>query len=98
MMNGSGELVDGGCLHENVFLHCVCIHEKCVVVVGATEQAITCTLYITAGVGVILYSGNLSQVKTFAVLGQFAKVLTARIFVEYGAVIINGRVIVVSHN
>ena len=47
------------------------------------------------------YSGNLSRVKTFVnfvVLGQFAKVLTAKIFIEYGGVIINGRVIVVSHN
>ena len=47
------------------------------------------------------YSGNLSWVKTFAnfaVSGQFAKVLTAKIFIEYGGVIINGRVIVVSHN
>ena len=47
------------------------------------------------------YSGNLSWVKTFinfAVLGKFVKVLTAKIFIEYGAVIINGRVIVVSHN
>ena len=36
--------------------------------------------------------------ENFAILGQFVKVLTAKIFIEYGAVIINGRVIVVSHN
>ena len=49
----------------------------------------------------IPYSRNLSRVKTFAnfvVLRQFAKVLTAKIFIEYGGIIINGRVIVVSHN
>ena len=44
------------------------------------------------------YSGNLLQVKTFAVSGRSTKVLTAKIFIEYGGVIINGRVIVVSHN
>ena len=47
------------------------------------------------------YSGNLSWVKNFgnfAVLGQFAKVLTAKIFIEYRGVIINGRAIVVSRN
>ena len=44
------------------------------------------------------YSGNLSRVKTFvnfAVSGQFAKVLTEKIFIGYHGVIINGRVIVV---
>ena len=49
----------------------------------------------------IPYSGNLSRVKTFAnfaVFGQFVKVLTTKIFIEYGGIIINGRVIVVSHN
>ena len=49
-------------------------------------------------VGFIPYSRNLSQLKTFAVSGQSAKVLTAKIFVECGGVIINGHVIVVSHN
>ena len=47
------------------------------------------------------FSGNLSRVKTFAnfmVSGQFAKVLTAEIFIGYCSVIINGRVIVVFHN
>ena len=48
------------------------------------------------------YSGNLSLVKTFANfavfhMGQFAKVLTTNIFIEYGDFIINGRVIVDSH-
>ena len=46
----------------------------------------------------IPYSGNLSRVKTFAnfaVLRKFAKVLTAKIFIEYGGIVINGRVIVV---
>ena len=40
------------------------------------------------------------RVKTFAnfaVWGQFAKVLTAKIFIEHGGVNINRRVIVVSH-
>ena len=49
----------------------------------------------------ILYSRNLSRVKTFtnfAVLGQSVKVLTTKIFIEYGGVLINGRVIVISHN
>ena len=49
----------------------------------------------------IPYSGNPSRVKTFAnfaVSGQFVKVLTAKIFIEYVGVIINGRVIVVSRN
>ena len=34
----------------------------------------------------------------FAVSGQFAEVLTEKIFIEYGGIIINGHVIVVSHN
>ena len=41
------------------------------------------------------HCGNLVRVKTFAnfaVSGQFAKALTAKIFIEYGGVIINGRV------
>ena len=49
----------------------------------------------------VSYSGNLSQVKTFAnfaVLGQFTKVLTAKIFIEYNSAFINGRVNIVSHN
>ena len=49
----------------------------------------------------IPYSGKLSQMKTsvnFAVWGHFAKVLPAKIFIEYSDVIINGHVIVVSHN
>ena len=47
------------------------------------------------------YSGNLSRMKTFAnfaVSGQFAKVFTAKTFIKYGGVIIDGRVIVVSRN
>ena len=44
----------------------------------------------------VTYGGNLSRVKTFAnfaVSGQLAKVLTMKIFIEYGGVIINGRAI-----
>ena len=40
------------------------------------------------------------RVKTFenfAVSGQFVKVLTAKIFAEYGGVIINGRVIILEN-
>ena len=33
----------------------------------------------------------------FSVLGQFAKVLTAKISIKYGGVIINGRVIIVDN-
>ena len=47
------------------------------------------------------YSGNFSRMKTFAnftVSRQFAKVSTVKIFIEYRGVIINVRVIVVSHN
>ena len=47
------------------------------------------------------YSGNLSRVKTFAnltVSGQFAKDLTSKSFIEYSNVVINGRVIDVSHH
>ena len=46
-----------------------------------------------------MYSGNPSRMKTFAnfvVSGQFVKVLTAKIFIEYVSVIVNGRVIVIS--
>ena len=46
------------------------------------------------------YSGNLSRVKTFTnftVSGQFAKVLIAKIFIEYGGIIINGRVIILDN-
>ena len=42
---------------------------------------------------VVPYSGTFSRVKTFTnftVLGQFANVLTAKFFIEYGGVIING--------
>ena len=49
----------------------------------------------------VAYSGNLSRVKTFAnftVSGQFVKIFSAKIFIEYGSIIINGRVIVVSPN
>ena len=48
----------------------------------------------------LLYSGNLLQVKTFTnfvVSGEFAKVLIAKIFIEYRGVTINGRVIIL-HN
>ena len=34
----------------------------------------------------------------FTVLGQFGKVLTVKILTEYAGVIINGYIIVVSHN
>ena len=46
------------------------------------------------------YSGNLSRVKTFAnfaVSGQFAKVLTAKIFIQYEVVSVNERVIILDH-
>ena len=49
----------------------------------------------------IPYSGNLLPVKTFAIFavsGKFGKDLTEEILIEYGGIIINGRVIVVSHN
>ena len=49
----------------------------------------------------VLYSGNLLQVKTFTnfvVSGQFMKVLTVKISIEYSSAIISGRVIAVSHN
>ena len=47
------------------------------------------------------FNQNLSRVKTFAnftVPGEFAEVLTAKTLFKYNGVIINGRVIVVSHN
>ena len=47
------------------------------------------------------YSGSLSQVKTFvnfAVSGQFTKVLTTTIFIEYGCIIINGHVIILDND
>ena len=46
------------------------------------------------------YSGNLSRVETFAnfvIAGQFGKVLTAEISIEYDGVVINGRVIIVGN-
>ena len=45
----------------------------------------------------IPYSGNLVPVKTFAIFavsGKFTKDLTEEILIEYGGVIINGRVVV----
>ena len=45
-------------------------------------------------------SGNLSREKTFvnfAVSGQFTKVLTAKLFIEYGGVIINGHVTILDN-
>ena len=54
-----------------------------------------------AGMCNVPHSGNVSRVKTFvnfAVSGKFAKVLTAKIFIEYGGVVIDGRVIIISHN
>ena len=57
-------------------------------------------MFVIVGNAIVPYSGNLSRVKAFAnlaVLGQFAKVLTTKFFIEYGG-IINGCVIVVFHN
>ena len=49
----------------------------------------------------IPHSGNFYAVKlprNFVVFGQFEKVLISKVFIEYGGVIINGCVIVISHS
>ena len=53
-------------------------------------------LWLCCIFGAIPYKGNILWVKTFTnftISGQFTKVLTAKTFIEYGSVIINGCVI-----